>query len=168
MIAGVAEYLRKERVLYLPASEPLSAEWKSKLRSYFPRTLLDMVKTVQLEGARIPPPPFYSEAIALSGGNFPDFVHLASVTYVDVLVFNERIAPRTLFHALVHAEQVRQLGVETYAALYVRGFVKTRSWLLIPLEIQAFKLEARFLSSPPEQFSVEDEVKLWAAGDRES
>jgi len=168
MIAGVADYLRKERALYLPASEPLQVEWKSKVRAYFPQRLLATVKTVQLEGARIPPPPFYADAIALSSGNFPDFVHLASVTYIDVIVFNEKIAPRTLFHGLVHAQQMAYLGLEMYTGLYVRGFLKTRSWLQIPLETQAFKLEERFLISPPEQFSVEEEVKLWTSENRYS
>jgi hypothetical protein len=166
MVDGVAKYMRQERSLYLPASEPLPQEWKSKLKSYFPQALLDSVKTVELDGARIPPPPFYTDAIALSGGNFPDFVHLASVTYLDVLVFNEKRAPRTLFHALVHAQQMAFLGFETYISLYVRGFVKTRSWLLIPLESQAFKLEERFLTTAPEQFSVEEEVNLWARENR--
>jgi hypothetical protein len=163
MVAGVADYLRKERALYFRASEPLSAEWKSKFTSYFPLELLDAVRTIQLEGARIPPPPFYAEAIALSSGHFPDFVHLASVTYIDVIVFNEKVAPRTLFHGLVHAQQMAQLGLETYVNFYVRGFVRTRSWLQIPLETQAFKLEERYLASPPEPFSVEEEIKLWAS-----
>lgn len=166
MIAGVAGYLRQERALYLPASQVLSEEWKSKVRRYFPKTLLDTVKTVQLEGARIPPPPFYAEGVALSSGKFPDFVHLASVTYIDVLVFNEGIVPRTLFHALVHSEQMAYLGLDRYVDLYVRGFVKTRSWLNIPLETQAFKLEERFSVAPPEEFSVEEEVKLWDSENR--
>jgi hypothetical protein len=139
---------------------------EARLTNYFPQTLLDSVKTVALDGARIPPPPFYADAIAMSSGNFPDFVHLASVTYIDVIVFNEKIAARTLFHGLVHAQQMDFLGLDTYVGLYVRGFVKTRSWLHIPLETQAFKLEERFLMSPPEKFSVEEEVKLWARENR--
>jgi len=39
----------------------------------------------------------------MSSGNFPDFVHLASITYLDVIVFNDEIAVRMLFHGLVHA-----------------------------------------------------------------
>ena len=74
-----------------------------------------------LEGARIPPPHFYAEAMALSSGNFPDFVDLASGTYIDVLVFNEAITPRALFHELVHAQQFATLGLESYVGLYVRG-----------------------------------------------
>jgi hypothetical protein len=166
MIAGVKDYMRRERSLYLPASEPLTAEWRAVVRDYFPAPLLDSVKTLTLEGARIPPPPFYAEALALSSGGFPDFVHLASITYIDVIVFNEKIAPRTLFHGLVHAQQMALLGFEPYVELYVRGFVKTRSWINIPLEAQAFKLEERFAVSPPETFTAEEEVRLWASTGR--
>jgi hypothetical protein len=160
IVSGVAKYLREERALYLRTSEPLTANWKSAVQLYFPKTLLDTVRIVMLEGARIPPPPFYAEAAALGSGNFPDFVHLASVTYIDIIVFNEGIAPRTLFHGLVHAQQFASLGLELYVGFYVRGFLATRSWTRIPLEAQAFKLEERFMSSPPKPFSVEEEVKL--------
>lgn len=162
MVAGITKYFREERTLYLRASEPLAANWKTAVQSHFPISLLDTVRTVALEGARIPPPPFYAEAVALSGGGFPDFVHLASVTYVDIIVFNGAIAPRTLFHGLVHAQQVASLGLEQYVQFYARGFLKTRSWITIPLEAQAFNLEARFMTTPPELFSVEEEVRLWA------
>jgi len=167
MVAGVANYLRDERALYRPTSEPLAEHWKATVELYFAKALLDAVRTVILpQGARIPPPYFYAEAMALSSGTFPDFVHLASVTYIDIVVFNEAIALRTLFHALVHAQQFAYLGLEKYARLYLRGFLKTRSWLRIPLEEQAFKLEERFMVVPPKPFSVEDEVTLWASQGR--
>jgi hypothetical protein len=118
------------------------------------------------DGVRIPPPFFHAEAVALSSGNFPDFVHLASVTYVDIIVFHEAITPRTLFHGLVHAQQFAALGLEPYAGLYLRGFLKTRSWLGIPLEEQAFKLEERFMTAPSKPFSVEEEVNFWASQGR--
>jgi hypothetical protein len=161
MVTGVAKYLREERALYHRASKPLAANWKTAVQSYFPKSLLDTVRIVALEDARIPPPPFYAEAVAMSSGAFPDFVHLASVTYIDIIVFNGAIAPRTLFHGLVHAQQMASLGLEPYVGLYVGGFLKTRSWITIPLEAQAFSLEARFVMAPPEPFSVEEEVKRW-------
>jgi hypothetical protein len=162
MVAGVAKYLRDDRALYLGASEPLNADWKTTFKPYFPKPLLDAVRTVMLNGARIPPPSFYAKAVALSSGNFPDFVHLSSVTYIDIIVFNEAIAPRTLFHGLVHAQQFASLGLEPYVELYVRGFLKTRSWVRIPLEEQVFKLEERFMMTPPKPFLVEEVVRLWA------
>lgn len=162
MVAGVMAYFRGEREIYFRASEPLALEWRTAVHGYFSRSLLERVRTVVLKGARIPPPPFYAEAIALSGGNFPDFVHLESVTYQDIIVFHEQIPARTLFHGLVHAAQMDILGFERYTDLYVRGFVKMRSWIAIPLEAQAFQLDTRFAMSPTKVFSVEDEIRSWA------
>jgi hypothetical protein len=162
MISGVAAYLRQEREIYFRASDLLAAQWKTSVEPFFSKTLLEKVRTVVLKGARIPPPPFYSEAITMSGGNFPDFVHLASVTYLDIIVFHDEIAARTLFHGLVHAAQMALLGLDRYTDLYVRGFLRSRSWIAIPLEAQAYQLDTRFAMSPAAAFSVEDEVKSWA------
>jgi len=162
MISGVAAYFRQEREIYFRASEPLLPEWRAVVEPYFSKNFLERMRIVVLKGARIPPPPFYSEAIALSGGRFPDFVHLASITYLDIIVFHDEIIARTLFHGLVHAAQMAVLGFDRYAELYVRGFVRTRSWLAIPLETQAFQLDTRFAMSPTAVFSVEDEVKSWS------
>ena len=162
MVSGVAAYLRQEREIYLRASEPLAPEWKRGIQAYFSDSLLNSVRTIALKGARIPPPPFYSEGVALSSGNFPDFVHLASVTYLDIIVFNDEITLRTLFHGLVHAAQMAFLGLEKYTDLYVRGFAKSRSWIAIPLEAQAYQLDTRFAESPSLAFSVEEEIKAWA------
>jgi hypothetical protein len=161
MVAGVAAYFSGERKLYLPHSEPLAAEWHAMLEPYFSAGLLDKLRIVVLRGARIPPPPFYAEALAMTGGRFPDFVHMASVTYVDVIVFNERIESRALFHGTVHAAQIEILGFETYVDLYVRGFVKNLSWMAIPLEDQAYKLDVRFTDAPRDIFSVEEEIRQW-------
>jgi hypothetical protein len=161
MVSGVAKYFRQEREVYFRESEPLPSEWRLTVEPFFSKSFLERVRVVVLKGARIPPPPFYSEAIALSEGNFPDFVHLASITYLDIIVFHDEITARTLFHGLVHAAQMAILGFERYTDLYVRGFVKTRSWIAIPLETQAFQLDTRFAMSPTAVFSVEDEVKSW-------
>jgi len=162
MVSGVAAYLRQEREIYFRASDPLTLEWKTTVQPFFSKTLIESVRTVVLKGARIPPPPFYSEALAMSAGNFPDFVHLASVTYLDIIVFHDEIGLRTLFHGLVHAAQMALLGIGRYTDLYVRGFLKSRSWIAIPLEAQAYQLDTRFAMSPTAVFSVEDEVKSWA------
>jgi len=69
----------------------------------------------------------------MSEGRFPDFVHIASVTYTDVIVFHDQIKPRPLFHGAVRATQMAVLGFGKYVHLYVRGFVKSLSWLQFPL-----------------------------------
>jgi hypothetical protein len=162
MVVGVASYFRNERKLYLPHSRPLPPDWRAEIAPYFSPQILDLVKILVLEhGVRIPPPPFYAEALALTGGKFPDFVHMASITYVDVIVFNERIESRALFHGMVHVAQIALLGFEEYVEWYMRGFLKHLSWLAIPFEDQAYKLDARFAQSPEDLFSVEEEIKAW-------
>jgi hypothetical protein len=96
IIAGVTSYDRGERELYVRHSEPVDAALRAAIARYFPAQLLDKVKTITLRGARIPAPPFYAQANEMSGGNFPDFVHRASFTYIDVLVFHDEITPRAL------------------------------------------------------------------------
>lgn len=161
MVAGVAAYMRQERDMYVRHSESLATRLRATIEPYFSAELLDRLKALTLHGARIPPPPFYVQAKEMSGGRFPDFVHMASVTYIDVIVFHDEIEPRALFHGTVHAAQMSVLGFEKYVDLYVRGFVKHLSWLAIPLEEQAYKLEARFASDCEDKFSVEAEIKAW-------
>ena len=162
IIAGVAAYFSGERKIYFPHSEPLAGEWRRKLAPHFSKETLDKLRTMVLQGgARIPPPPFYAEALEMSGGRFPDFVHMASVTYLDVIVFHDKIEARPLFHGAVHAAQIEILGYERYVDLYVRGFVKNFSWLAIPLEEQAYKLDTRFAEAPGDVFSVEEEIRQW-------
>ncbi|HYT21834.1 MAG TPA: hypothetical protein VEW05_16595 [Candidatus Polarisedimenticolia bacterium] len=64
IISGVAAYLRRERELYFRASEPLDPGWRAAVQDYFSDALLGSIKTIILKGARIPPPPFYAEAMA--------------------------------------------------------------------------------------------------------
>jgi hypothetical protein len=48
----------------------------------------------------------------------------------------------------------------------VRGFLRARSHVSVPIEMQAFSLEAKFAENPNEPFSVEKLIKLWAKEDR--
>ena len=162
MVLGVATYFRKERALYLPYSQPLPGEWRAKIAPYFSSVTLDRVKILALDhGVRVPPPPFYAEALQMTGGKFPDFVHMASITFVDVIVFNEGVEARALFHGMVHVAQIALLGFDEYVKWYMRGFLKHLSWLAIPFEDQAYKLDARFAQSPYDLFSVEEEIRTW-------
>ena len=163
MVSEVSAYMRQERDMYLRHGEPLTIHLKKAIHGFFPQELLGRLKTITLtDGARIPPPPFYAEAKELSAGRFPDFVHMKSITYIDVIVFHDEINVRGLFHGVVHATQMAVLGFDRYMELYVRGFVKNLSWLQIPLEDQAYKLDARYAENPADIFPVEDEIKAWA------
>jgi hypothetical protein len=119
MVAGVSEYMRQERDMYVRHSEPLTIHLKKAIQGFFPQELLGCLKTITLkDGARIPPPPFYAEAKELSAGRFPDFVHMKCITYIDVIVFHDEIDVRGLFHGVVHATQTAVFGIrQVYGAL---------------------------------------------------
>jgi len=159
MVAGVKAYLKTEREVYVRHSEPLTPSLRQIIEGFFSADLLARLRTITLTGARVPPPPFYLKAKEMSGGRFPDFVHMDAITYIDVIVFHDRILPRALFHGAVHSAQIAVLGFDKYVDLYVRGFVKHLSWLAIPLEAQAYALEARYSENPTELFSVENEIR---------
>ncbi|MGB6385152.1 MAG: hypothetical protein WBD25_03645 [Terriglobales bacterium] len=160
-IQYLSSYLRDQRDRHLPSAAPLSKHQQARMSAYFSADLLDHVRTVELHGARISNPPFYAEAKALGILNLPDIPHMKSVTFLDVLVFNDVITERSLFHALVHAVQFQVLGLEHYAELFVRSFVNTRFHFLVPVEEHAFSLESKFARPSAETFSVEDQVRQW-------
>jgi hypothetical protein len=162
----VSSYLRDQRERYLPSATPLSEQHQAGMRPYFSATLLEQVKVVELHGARLPNPPFYAEAKALGFVSLPDLTHMNSLTFLDVLIFNEGLTQRSLFHALVHAVQFQVLGLKRYTELFVHSFVNTRFHFRVPIEAHAFFLESKFARPATEPFSVEDQVHLWVKQNR--
>lgn len=159
--ARVLAYLREQRDRHYAAGEPLSADHKAIMRPFFSPGILNRVRVVELGGARLPNPSFYSEAKALGFANLPQVPHMASLTFIDVVVFNERITERDLFHGLVHAVQFQLLGPERYTCAFVDGFLRTNSHFTVPLEAHTFALESKFVQDPAEGFSVEEQVRTW-------
>ena len=157
----VAGYLWEQREAFLQLGRFLSEKQKERLRPYFSCNLLERVRLVELHGRRLPPPPFYQKAKSMGITNLPEMTHMASLTFVDVIVFNEELSERTLFHALVHGAQMQILGLELYTEFFVRSFLRTQAHFNVPLERQAFTLEAQFAAHPSEPFPVEEQIRLW-------
>lgn len=165
ILAGIERttaYIREQRESFLPESVPLSNEHKSLLRPFFSDSILSRVRVVELKGRHIPKPPIFEKAKALGVLNLPDLSHMTSLTFEDVLVFNDTIAERPLFHALVLAVQFQVLGLWRFVELLVRSFLKTQSLFNVTLKSHAFTLEFRFAANPTRSFSVEEQVQLWA------
>ena len=156
-----ADFIHQQRVHYYPQGQPIGPRTKAFLSRFFEPGLLDQVRVLKLKENRVPNPVFFEEARELGYQNLPDLKHLASLTFLDVVVFNEKITERPLFHGLVHAVQVHALGVDRYAELFVRGFFRTRSYFMIPLKAHAFALDCRFAENRERGFSVETEVFRW-------
>ena len=160
-IQYVRAYLRQQREHYFAVARPLGKPHKAAMRSYFPAAPLDQVRIVELEGRRVSTPSFYAEARSLGFGNLPEITHMDSVTFLDVVVFNEALTERALFHALVHAVQFYVLGIDRHTELFVQQFMRTRNHFNVPLEAQAFSLTSQFMRPSQEKFSVEDQVLRW-------
>lgn len=157
----VLAYLREQRDRHYAAGEPLSSELKAAMRPFFSPAILDRIRIVELEGTRLPNPSFYSDARAMGFVNLPQIPHMSSLTFIDVVVFNEKLTDRALFHGLVHAVQFLILGAERYTEAFVRGFLRTQSHFNVPLEAHTFALESKFVREPASTFSVEEQVRTW-------
>lgn len=156
-IEWISDYLRHQRQHYSPVATPLSNECKARMWPFFSAGLLDRIRIIELRGAQVRVPEFFAKVRAL-GFEPPQLAHMDSVTFLDVVAFNQRLSERALFHALVHTVQIDVLGLQRYAELWVHGFLKTRTHFTVPLEVHAFSLSSKFLRPMMEKFSVEEEV----------
>ena len=164
-VQWISGYLLEQREHYFAAAGPLSPQNQAILRPHFSRELLDQVRVLELKGARVSAPDFFAEVRA-AGFDPPEISHMDSLTFLDVVVFNERLALRALFHALVHTVQIQVLGLRRYCELWIESFVKHNAHFIVPLEIHAFSLSSKFLSPSPQPFSVEDHVRSWVVDQR--
>jgi hypothetical protein len=160
-IEHFTRYLRSERECYYTDGGPLPKEWREMVEGFFAEPLLDQVRVLELKDQRVTNPWFYPLAKERGIKHLPDLTHKATVTFLDVVVFNGNFSARDLFHGLVHAAQVSVMGVGEFTDLFVRGFLKARSYFLVPLKAHAFALDARFAANPRQRFSVEAEIRQW-------
>jgi hypothetical protein len=165
-IAKVVLYLQVQRDIYYQVGHALAEARKNELKGFFSAALLDRVRIVELKERRVANPWFYEEARAKGIQNLPDISHKVAVTFLDVVVFNQKITQRDLFHGLVHSAQFSLLGLERFTELFVTGFLQARSYFLIPLKAHAFALDTRYSEDPRSAFSVEEEIRRWHAQGR--
>jgi hypothetical protein len=153
-------YLHGQRKHYLPFGKPLGSEHVGLMSRFFSPSLVSRIKVVQLVNRRITAPSFCQEIRASGFPGLKEFTHGASMTFEDLLVFNDEITDRLLFHALVRSVQFQVLGLDRYAELFVRAFLNTRLRFGVPLERHAFELDSRFAADRKTPFSVEDAVRM--------
>jgi len=164
-VEWLSTYLRHQREHYLPEASQLSSLHKASMWPYFSPELLDQIRIVELQGARVEAPEFFTQVRAL-GFEPPEITHMDSLTFLDVVVFNQRLTERALFHALVHSVQIQLLGLEKYARLWIQSFIQTKAHFTVPLEMHAFSLASKFLRPSMERFSVEQSVLRWVEDGR--
>ena len=162
----VAQYIASQREKYVSRAVLISAQQRAALGPFFSREVLDSTRVLVLHGERVANPEFYPMLRNLGFKNLPDQSTMAAITFSDVVVSHEPFRNGLLFHELVHVEQYRQLGIQRFSELYVRGFLNGGSYEAIPLEVNAYTLEGRFEANPARHFSVADEVTKWQAEGR--
>jgi hypothetical protein len=148
---------RENRERYAPRAKELPAELKLAMVPFFPARLLEQIRYVQLHGEYVELP----QEKLREFSDFPRSEHQHGFMFIDVLVMNQPLTERKLFHSLVHAAQIDAVGIRSYMETYMLALGKTRAYIGVPFEIQAFNLEARFATAPQDGFSVADEVELW-------
>ncbi|MBZ0113463.1 MAG: DUF4157 domain-containing protein [Thermoanaerobaculia bacterium] len=164
-----ALWIEKQRRTLEPEGRPLDALTRTALNGFFDRDTLECVRTVA--AASIEEPRWLGWVRRL--GLPMDFTlsQAAGVTYGDLILVanpvtqdNPSVAKEPdvalLFHELVHVVQYRALGLHGFLHTYVGGWIAADfRYLDIPLEIEAYRLEERFRTSPSEMFSVEAEIR---------
>jgi len=163
VVQRVVAYIGQQRQTYRPGAAPPGLSQKTAMRPFFPQPALDSTRLVVLAGQRVNNPPFYGELIKMGfeAASLPDFSLMAAIAFVDTVVSHEAFTDRLLFHELVHVVQYAKLGLQEFASKYVRGFLNGGSYEAIPLERNAYELDARFAEAPTKPFSVADEVQRW-------
>lgn len=164
----VVGYIGQQCQTYRPGAAPLTVSQKTVMRPFFPDSALNSARLVVLAGQRVNNPRFYGELIQMgfAPADLPDFAHMVAITFVDTVVSHETFTDRLLFHELVHVVQYAKLGLPEFAAKYVKGFLRGGSYVAIPLEMNAYELDARFAAEPAQPFSVANDVQAWLDGGR--
>ena len=156
MISNVAVFIEEQRRILAPASRELSSAERTPLAVHFSGDVLHQTRLTRVK--HLQNPPFYVELEQMGSQNLPQFRRMAAVTFIDVIVAQADFTSSLLFHELVHVVQYRELGVQKFAELYVRGFLETGEYLSIPLERVAYHLEGLFRLRPDLKIDVEKQA----------
>jgi len=156
LVSNVAEFIEEQRRVHAGTSRSLSGAERKQFIVHFPLEVLDGVRLARVK--HLQNPPFYTELEGLGFQNLPQFRRMAAVTFVDVIVAQDEFTSSLLFHELVHVVQYKELGVQRFAELYVRGFLETGEYLSIPLERVAYHLEGLFRLRPDLAIEVEKQA----------
>ncbi len=168
VIQRVTEYIERQRQTYRPSALALDPNKLAAMRPFFPASTLEAARLAVLVGDWVGNPPFYGKLVRMGfeADSLPNFAFMTAITFVDTVVSHEPFTNSVLFHELVHVVQYQKLGLIEFAAKYVRGFLGGGSYEAIPLEMNAYELEARFAAKPTNSFLVADEVEKWIDSDK--
>lgn len=161
IVSEVITHARQREEKYLPRSAPLTPAQQEAMRPFFSGRLLKRVRVLELLDERLPNPSYRARAEKRGYRMMLDFTHKAVIAHPGLIIAQEKLSLRHLFHGLVHVAQYAELGRERYLELYVRAFLHSGNYTSVPFEVQAFQLDHRYAEDPSLPFSVEDQVRRW-------
>ena len=153
-------WVARQRERHRPGAGWLPTDALAALAPFFPSDTLGAVRVAVVP--RIPSPAILGLARRL-GLAALDFDRVLAITFADTIVVTARTTGQellaTLFHELVHVEQVQQLGLRGFVQRYANEWWQAgRRYHAIPMERDAYALQQRFEAAPREAFDVAVEV----------
>lgn len=145
---------------HMDRAEPLDARARARLHRWFSEDVLDAVRVARIERIDLLPPPIERVLLRVDPSAA---VHPAGLTLGDLVLISRegrRGESVLLFHELVHVVQYRVLGHRRFFGRYLAGWAEAGfDYFRIPLEVQAFALQERFMTRRDEAFSVDRAVR---------
>ena len=151
-------WVQSQRDTHRPAARPLDDREVDALELFFGPTIMNLARPSV--APRIENPPFYP-VLVLKEIPVIDFTQMNGITFIDTILISKENTPpgpiplSLVFHELVHVVQYDLVRVDEFVSRYVKGwFAQGFEYASIPIERQAYDLQARYEASPSIGFSV--------------
>lgn len=158
-----ARWVQSQRDAHRPGARPLNDREVDALERFFGPTIMNLASIKLVP--HIENPPFYAMLVQ-SGISVIDFAQGGGITFIDTILISKAHTWRgpvplsLVFHELVHVVQYDLVGIDEFVSRYVRGwFAQGAQYASIPIERQAYDLQARYEAEPSTGFSVEAYVR---------
>ena len=164
LIENGQAWVQAERERLRPTARMLTASEKAAFHPFFEADILDTARIRHVPV--IKNPGFYRDLEAMGIPPPLDFTAMEGITFVDTILISQRHHPHEppslplLFHELVHLVQYKILGPALFIDRYVWGWFRAgQSYAEIPMEQDAYQLQALFEAVPQRRFLVGVEVR---------
>jgi hypothetical protein len=153
-------WIKLQRRKHRRQARALLPEERDALSTYFDENTLDSVRIAF--ASQLTSPVISSLLRIFRLSHLLDMRGAAGITFGEVVLIirddrKSSVDFSLLFHELIHVVQYRVLGLHSFMKRYIRGWNEnSRAYLLIPLERDAYSLQARF--DRGEKFDAEEEA----------
>jgi hypothetical protein len=158
LIQEGTRWVQSQRDAHRPGARPLDDREVDALERFFGPTIMNLASIKAV--SHIGNPPFYPMLVQ-TGIPVIDFAQGGGITFIDTILISKEHTPpgpiplSLVFHELVHVVQYDVAGVDEFVSRYVKGwFAQGLRYASIPIEHQAYELQARYEANPSIGFSV--------------